>query len=229
MTIVVGIPKGAIDPEPAPILRERRTLEDAFAVNPATLGISGGLALLGIGAVSALAWRRGRDRRFTGSATDAAMGNLTGEDERVPLGQLDAGPVEFVPPERVRPGQVGTLIDEQANLLDVTASIVDLAVRGYITITEIPENGTKPDYELTRSKDDHTGLHPYEVLLMRLAVRVGPDREAVRAEVRVHVGTVGAAATRSTTTSSPTAGTGSGPTARGCGGACSVSASPSSA
>ena len=49
----------------------------------------------------------------------------------------DAGPVEFVPPDGVLPGQVGTLVDEHANLVDVTATIVDLAVRGWLTITDL--------------------------------------------------------------------------------------------
>ena len=62
----------------------------------------------------------------------------------------DPIPVEFVPPDGIRPGQVGTLIDEQANPLDVTATIIDLAVRGYLKITEIPKEGWfgKPDWQL---------------------------------------------------------------------------------
>ena len=58
------------------------------------------------------------------------MGNATGDEEPTPLLHRTTGPVEFVPPDGIRPGQVGTLLDEQANLLDVTATIVDLAVRG---------------------------------------------------------------------------------------------------
>ena len=54
-------------------------------------------------------------------------------------GASDAGPVEFVPPDGVLPGQVGTLVDEHANLVDVTATIVDLAVRGWLTITDLDE------------------------------------------------------------------------------------------
>ena len=175
MTIVVGLPKGAIQPEPAPILAERRTLDDAFAVNARTLGASGALAVLGVGAVSILAWRRGRDRRWTGSAVDAALGNVSGDEQRVPLGQQDAGTVEFVPPDKVRPGQVGTLIDEQANLLDVTATIVDLAVRGFISITELAEDGGKPDYELRRLEKSEAELLAYEQQLLDALFANGPD------------------------------------------------------
>lgn len=175
LTIVVGLPKGAIQPEPKPILEERRTLEDAFAVNSRTLGGGGLLALLGIGGVSVLAYRRGRDRRWTGSAVDAALGNVTGEEQRIPLGQKDAGTVEFVPPDKVRPGQVGTLIDEQANLLDVTATIVDLAVRGFITIKELAEDGAKSDYELIRLDKSEAELLPYEQQLLAALFASGPD------------------------------------------------------
>jgi hypothetical protein len=174
MTIVVALPKGAIQPEPAPILVERRTLEDAFAINGRTLGASGALAVLGIGAVSVLAWRRGRDRRWTGPAVDAAMGNLTGEEQRIPLGRQEAGTVEFVPPDKVRPGQVGTLIDERANLLDVTATIVDLAVRGFLRITELDDDG-KPDYQLDRLEKDTGELHPYERELLDSLFATGPS------------------------------------------------------
>jgi hypothetical protein len=172
LTVVAGIPKGVIVPEPQPILAERRTLQDAFEVSPTTLGAGGGIAILGVGAAGMLAYRRGRDRRWTGSPVDAALGNLSGAEERIPLGQQDAGTVEFVPPDKIRPGQVGTLIDEQANLLDVTASIVDLAVRGYLRIAELDEGGR--DYELTRTKANDATLLPYEALLLDSLFASGP-------------------------------------------------------
>ena len=111
------------------------------------------VALAAIGGVVALVWRRGRDRRYRGSQVDQVMGNPTGEDQTVPLGEADASaPVEFAPPDDLRPGQMGTLIDEQANVLDVSATLVDLAVRGYLLIQEIPKDGWfgKPDWRLIR-------------------------------------------------------------------------------
>ena len=58
------------------------------------------------------------------------------------LGRLDAGPVEFIPPDGVRPGQVGTLARRAREPLDVTATIVDLAVRGWLTITGVGRQAT---------------------------------------------------------------------------------------
>jgi len=121
--------------------------------------------------VLGLAWRRGRDRRYAGSAVDAAFGNETGAEEPVGLGRGDAGPVEFVPPDGVLPGEVGTLVDEHANLVDVTATIVDLAVRGWLTITDLDG-----DYELTATQVAGKGtLRAYETALMSALFGAGPD------------------------------------------------------
>ena len=68
-------------PRPVPVLDERWSLARAFAVTPATVGVSGALGLAAIGGVVALAWRRGRDRRFRGSQVDQIMGNPTGEQQ----------------------------------------------------------------------------------------------------------------------------------------------------
>ncbi len=68
-------------PDPQPILERRRTLADAFAVRPNTVVPAAGLAVLAVASVLVLAWRRGRDRRYAGSAVDAAFGNTTGTEE----------------------------------------------------------------------------------------------------------------------------------------------------
>ncbi|MGH8895323.1 MAG: DUF2207 domain-containing protein, partial [Actinomycetes bacterium] len=87
------------------------------------------------------------------------------EDQSVPLGEADASaPVEFSPPDEMRPGQMGTLIDEQANVLDVTATIVDLAVRGHLRIQELPRAHwfTSRDWRLVRLPGGTGDLLPYE-------------------------------------------------------------------
>ncbi|MDP9334893.1 MAG: DUF2207 domain-containing protein [Actinomycetota bacterium] len=170
LTIVVGVPSGSIVPDPQPILERRRTLADAFDVRANTLFPAIVVALLTMGSVLWLAWRRGRDRRYAGSAVDAAFGNESGAEEPVGIGR-DAGPVEFVPPNGVLPGQVGTLVDEHANLVDVTATIVDLAVRGWLTIADLDG-----DYELTATQVAGKGtLLPYETALMNALFGAGPE------------------------------------------------------
>ncbi|MCU1428211.1 MAG: hypothetical protein JWL83_2211, partial [Actinomycetia bacterium] len=166
LSVVVGLPRGTIQPTPRPILHERWALDRAFSVTPATAGTTvGALALLLLLAGTVM-WRVGRDRRYAGSAVDVAFGSADGADQRVrPFEDRDS-PVEFTPPDNLRPGQIGTLIDECANPLDVTATIVDLAVRGYLVIEEIPKQGWfgKPDWKLLRKKDGD-GLLEYERVL----------------------------------------------------------------
>ena len=233
MTIVVGIPKGVIDPEPAPILAraaharrrvrgERRQPWASAAASP----------LLGIGAVSVARvaararpplHRLGRRRR------DGQRHRRRANASR--SGRRDAGPVEFVPPDEVRPGQVGTLIDEQANLLDVTATIVDLAVRGYITHhRDRRGRNASPTTSSTRSQGRRrrpacrTSACCCDALFA-----VGPDREALRSQVRVHRRSCRRCSDALYDDVVTNGWYRSGPTARGCGGACSASASSSSA
>lgn len=42
----------------------------------------------------------------------------------------------FAAPAGVRPGQIGTVVDEEADLIDLAATVLDLAVRNYLWITE---------------------------------------------------------------------------------------------
>lgn len=166
LTIVVGFPVGIV-PTPMPVLDERWSAARAFALTPVTAGVSGVLALAGIGIVVALARRHGRDRRYLGGEVDIAFGNDTGQSELVPLGGGSPSPVEFVPPDGLRPGQVGTLIDEVAHPLDVTATIVDLAVRGYLQIIEVEQAGRfgQGDWLLKALDKPLADLHPYEQTL----------------------------------------------------------------
>jgi hypothetical protein len=54
-----------------------------------------------------------------------------GRDPRV-------GPVavQYAPPDGMTPAEAGTLVDDDAAMRDITATIVDLAVRGYLVIEE---------------------------------------------------------------------------------------------
>jgi uncharacterized protein (TIGR04222 family) len=178
MTVTVGFPKGAV-PEPKPILEERFTFASAFRVTPATGWLSGGLLILLLAGVVFLVWLIGRDRRYRGSAVDTAYGPgvPNAPEERVPLFGEHETPVEFVPPDGLRPGQVGTLVDFKANPLDVTATIVDLAVRGYLVIEEVEGEALARagDWKLTRKKEDDASLLPYEQKLLAGLFRNGDE------------------------------------------------------
>ncbi|MGH9267121.1 MAG: DUF2207 domain-containing protein, partial [Acidimicrobiales bacterium] len=184
LTVVVGIPKGVV-PEPVPLLEERWSLAQAFSVTPFTVVAGLGLSGLAVAGFSRLAWRTGRDRRARGSPVDVAFAGEGAPSHRVPMFERPQTPVEFAPPDGMRPGQVGTLVDEVANPLDATATLVDLAVRGYLRIEEIPKKGwfATPDWSLTRLRGPD-GLRPYESLLHASLFRGRSDREVKLSELR---------------------------------------------
>ncbi|MBI2842425.1 MAG: DUF2207 domain-containing protein [Armatimonadetes bacterium] len=63
--------------------------------------------------------------------------------------------VVYDPPDDLRPAELGTLIDERVDMRDISATIIDLAVRGYIDITASKEKGfffSTTDYLLDLKK-----------------------------------------------------------------------------
>jgi uncharacterized protein (TIGR04222 family) len=181
MTVVVGMPTGAVE-APEPVLDERWSFGRAFRATPATVGAALALMLLVLAVLFGKVFSRGRDRRFAGSAVDASLGT-SGPEEPVAIFERPVIPVEFAPPESLRPGLVGTLVDETAHTLDVVATIVDLAVRGYIRIEEIPKEGWfgKPDWWLHKLRDEE-GLLPYERLLF-LAIFSAGQQEVMLSQL----------------------------------------------
>ena len=167
-TVVVAVPKGVV-PAPSPILEERWSVRRAFSLTPTTVGAFALVLVTSLATFAVLAWRTGRDRRSVGSQVDIVMGAPEGTPEQaVPLFESGGAPVEFAPPADLRPGQIGTLLDEVANPVDVTATIIDLAVRGYLTIVEVPTSGWfgKTDWTLVRRTPPDGALLEYERRLM---------------------------------------------------------------
>lgn len=168
VTVVVALPVGAVS-VPPPILEERWDVRRAFAATRWTVGGAVLLLVGALGGVGYLAYTRGRDRRFRGQVPglEPAAGQVVDEEVR-PLFADQAGAVEFALPADLRPGLVGTLIDEQANPLDVTATIVDLAVRGYLHIEELPREGwfRSRDWVLRQLRPADAALLGYESTLL---------------------------------------------------------------
>lgn len=73
--------------------------------------------------------------------------------------------VQYEPPDDLGPAEVGTLADERVNMHDISAVIIDFAVRGLIEIHEITEKRlllfTRTDYRFIK-KGDTNGLKPHE-------------------------------------------------------------------
>ncbi|HYS98310.1 MAG TPA: DUF2207 domain-containing protein [Candidatus Dormibacteraeota bacterium] len=160
MSIAVSLVKGAVNvPPPLLTARDREFPQDAFDINPLTVGLSLLILLGGIAAVAWNWWTRGRDRAYLGHYYEAPA---TAPDQPEPLFQHEPVVVEFGPPENLKPAQLGLILDESADPKDVTATIVDLAVRGYLTITDVPKIFGFHDWLLTQKPGDVTKLLPYE-------------------------------------------------------------------
>ncbi|WP_018657499.1 DUF2207 domain-containing protein [Actinomadura flavalba] len=163
LTVVAGLPAGATGAEP--LYERRHTAATAFAVNAVSGSALLGLLALLVGGFVLLYLLRGRDVR--------TVGKHAAEGDHAPL----AG-AEFEPPDGVRPGQIGTLIDEQADVIDVTATIVDLAVRGYLLVEEHDRTDKgRLDWSLARLERPADDLLRYERLLLD-ALFTAPDGTA---------------------------------------------------
>jgi len=154
LTVVVGMKKGVAG-DVAPILRAKpRTFLEYFSVEPLTVGSALLVLLLGVAWLGRMVWRRGRDMEYS-----TAYYSTKDPTERVrPLFRPEAVVPEYRPPDNLRPAQLGLILDEVADTKDLTATIVDMAVRGYVVIKSV----NKHDWELVPAKDDTRELLPYE-------------------------------------------------------------------
>ncbi len=172
LTIVAGLPKGTVTVPPLELVTVKSAWEqvrDFLGLKPLPIALAVLAGILAIAAVLRYWWLQGRDRWY------GDVHYLTG-DNRVrqrPLFAKDTIVVEYTPPEigkdkrRLRPAEIGTLLDERADTLDVTSTIIDLAVRGYLRITEVPKKWAfgSVDYKLDRLKESDDELLTYESTL----------------------------------------------------------------
>ena len=162
MSIAVALNKGVVT-VPPPLLEARRRQfpQDSFDVNALTVTVSVLILLAGLGLVGWNYWRHGRDREYL---TQYYLTNDPRE-RTDPLFHHDVIAVEFGPPQNLPPALLGLILDESSDTKDVTASIVDLAVKGHMTISEVP--GSKKDWLFTWKGGDVSGLLPYESTLLQ--------------------------------------------------------------
>jgi hypothetical protein len=81
--------------------------------------------------------------------------------------------VQYAPPDGMSPAEAGTLVDEDAAMRDITATIVDLAVRGYIVIEEKDKSGImglvhskEYVFHLKKGLGEWSGLKAHELALL---------------------------------------------------------------
>ncbi|HAM88315.1 MAG: hypothetical protein US83_C0005G0070 [Candidatus Falkowbacteria bacterium GW2011_GWC2_38_22] len=76
---------------------------------------------------------------------------------------------QFDAPDNLSPAEIGTIVDEKAQQKDISAEIINLAVRGYLKIEKIQEKNIlqSDDYELTKLKNESAGLNEYQKTLVQ--------------------------------------------------------------
>ena len=178
LTLVVGIEPDVVEVGP-PVLVDAHRDEfeqamDFLGPDTVTIPIAVLILIAALAVLSWLWWNVGRDRWFGDKYYFTDDPPLK---ETKPLFSNETVVVEFEPPpvgpsgRRLRPGEVGLLLDEKADTVDVSATIVDLAVRKYLRIEEL--EGGKDEYELVRLETPDGELLPYEQRLLDALFRDG--------------------------------------------------------
>jgi len=157
LTIATKLPRGGFG-ELRPDLRSGgSSMDTGQAKLVSALALTGGVAVpvLAAGLMGTLVATRGRDEWYSGMTPGLTPGptDASGLPPGVTVrGGTPTVAVQFNPPPGVQPGMVGTIIDEEVNTVDVSATVVDLAVRGFLQIEETQSDGmfSRTDWKLTR-------------------------------------------------------------------------------
>ena len=180
VAVDIGFPAGALPANEE--IDNQWTVSRAFSAKPLPLAIAVGLLALGGLGLFLMHRRTGADASASGEIRRAGEFVATGPGE-----------TEFRVVEDIRPGHVGTVADERVDPIDVTASVVDLAVRGQLRITELPRESefARTDWELTRLPGGGE-LRPFEKELLDA---IAPDGASVKvsemaSRVQESIGTV---------------------------------------
>lgn len=155
---------------PNEVIEERWTVGRAFSGTGWPLAAALATLLIGGLVLYALHRRAGRDANPSGDPIEVAR-----------FAAVGAGEVEFQVSGEVSPGEVGTVVDERVDPIDVTATIVDLAVRGHLLIVERPRSSefAPTDWELVRMPAGESALRPYEQNLLDAVVPTDSRRVLV--------------------------------------------------
>ncbi|MFD9705308.1 DUF2207 domain-containing protein [Lentzea sp. NPDC059081] len=166
--VAIGLSAGVVPPNA--VVVEQSGLAAAFALTPVSAVALGALLLLLLGGVALLWYLRGRDAAALASEVGAVS----------VLVRDQGGHVAFASPDGVLPGQVGTVVDEHVDVVDVTATVIDLAVRNYLWIAEVrQEDGFGHDWQIVRRNPVDASLSGYEKAVCEALLPQGVDAVTV--------------------------------------------------
>ena len=94
--------------------------------------------------------------------------------------------VQYEPPDKLTPGEAGTLVDNAAAMRDITATLVDLGVKGYLTIQQSDQSQMlglmhHKDYifQMKKPATSWTDARPHEVEMLT-GLFDGGQRDSVK-------------------------------------------------
>lgn len=160
LTIAADYPVGTL-PESAQSFSRRQTFWNTFEPGPVGLIGGGATAVLSFFGVRAFSRRRA-DKEYQG----ITPGTVPRQGEKVAVGprRTKEAPVRFSPPDERNPGMLGTLVDGSVDNKDITATIIDLAVRGHL---KVENEGANYRFHLTSPTPNSDKLLPHEDQIMR--------------------------------------------------------------
>lgn len=96
--------------------------------------------------------------------------------------------VKYEPPKDLTPGEAGTLIDEKADITDITSTVIDLAVRRYLKIQEVESKKliffSDRDYKLIKLKEPIGGEFKDHERKVFTGVFEGGRKDVMTSELR---------------------------------------------
>ncbi|HVD64191.1 MAG TPA: DUF2207 domain-containing protein [Lapillicoccus sp.] len=189
LTIATSLPRAGFGELKPDIRAAGSSYDEGQAKVLTSLALAGGIGapLVAAGVMGVLVATRGRDEWYAGvtpglapgSADAVAPGTVPPPPPAPTLrGRRPEVAVQFNPPPGVQPGMVGTIIDESADTIDVSATVMDLAVRGFLRIEEI-QSGTmfsRTDWRLVQlPPPPGQTLRPYEATVLEGLFAEGSD------------------------------------------------------
>ena len=160
LTIGVKIKPGLITDNAPHLEPDGSKLSSGQKAGLVALAGVGAVSLIGSPIVGTLWWRKnGRDQRYAGLAPGTVP--LPGQQAPVVPSDPDLPiPVAFTPP-RIPVAEAGLLIDGQVDTRETAATIIDLAVKGALTV----QSEGKKDFQVTLV-DPNRATAPHEMVLL---------------------------------------------------------------
>jgi uncharacterized membrane protein len=101
--------------------------------------------------------------------------------------------VQYDPPDKLTPGECGTLVDDEASMRDITATLVDLAVKGYLTIEQKEESkmlglmhGQAYVFHLKKPPAQWEGARPHEQQMLSALFDGGSNPDVNLSDLQNH-------------------------------------------